>query len=163
MDSLWGTITEIEKEKTPEEILEEQFEIIADMTDDKVIGRIERFDKSIDELTMSLPETTVHAMQTMTMPQAQRYLGEKNSESGFTFEVYLSARGIPNYKYRFMLIQRGVSSYPVKCVIEDAIFDGFGQDTVVYSENESDFIELLKKVLSSKRMMSIVNKLYAYS
>ena len=163
MDSLWGELKEIGQENKPEDLIKSQFDILQEQTEGAVIGRVEKFDKSVDELLSSTTTAALESMQTMMTPQAQSYLGETKDVSGLTFEVYLAARKIPNYKYRFMFVQHGVSPYPTKIVIEKAIAEQVGMDRTVFKcDSEEEFIQSLKLVLSSDRVMTIVSRLNSY-
>lgn len=162
MDSFWGELRDFEQENKPEDILKSQFELLQKQTEGTVIGGVERFDKTVEEQSL----TTSFAFETrqiMMIPQAQNYLGETKDVSGLTFEVYLTAPKIPNYKYRFMIIQHGVSPYPTKIVLEKAIAEQVGKVTAVFEcDSEEKFIGILKLVLTSDRVMTIVSRLNSY-
>ena len=90
MDSFWGELRDFEQENKPEDILKSQFELLQKQTEGTVIGGVERFDKTVEEQSL----TTSFAFETrqiMMIPQAQNYLGETKDVSGLTFEVYLTA------------------------------------------------------------------------
>ena len=162
MKSLWGEIKDIEQENKPEDILNAQFEIVKENTEGAVIGRVEKFDKTVDDLLSSSTVVAFGTMQSLVAPQAQNYLGETKDISGLTFEAFLSAKKIPNYKYRFMFFQHGVAPYPTKVIIENTIAEQTGMDTVVVCDSEEQFTLLLERVLTSERVMIIVSRLNSY-
>lgn len=64
-----------------------------------------------------------------------------------------------------MLLQHGIVPYPVRAIIEEEIFDEIAVTATSYDmlyKNEREFIELLSSVLSSQRVMSVVNSLLKY-
>ena len=163
MESLWGNIIQYEEEKKPESILAEQFVELNRITDGMVIGRVERFDKTIDELSASPFNSTIESMHDVFSPNAQGYLGETKDVSVLTFEAFITAKAIPNYKYRFMFLQHGLAPFPVSVVLERTICEEIQQDEESFiCNNEDEFKEMLKDVLSSERVMSIVSRLMTY-
>lgn len=163
MDSLWGAIIEFNDVRKPETIIEEQFEILSNKTDEAVIGRIEKFNKRFEELSASPVETAVDRMKMITDPPAQELLGEPMFMDDLTFEVFLTAKSIPNYKYRFIFLQHGLAPYPCKLIIEDAIaLEIKSEKSIIFCDSENKFIEILKKILSSNRVMTIVSGLASY-
>jgi hypothetical protein len=162
MDNFWGKIKEIAPEKKPEEIVKKQFDYIYSETNGIVIGRVEKFNKSFSEMNRLPMYDVVQAMNEFSTPQIQKQLGETKDAGTITYEVYLTAKEIPQYKYRFMFIQHGVAPYPSDIVIENTIAQEIGYESDMACDNEENFCELLKKILSSERVMTIVSQLKTY-
>ena len=162
MDKFWGELKDLNTEHKPEDILKEQFDILYNSTNGVVIGQVEKYDQNIEAIISNSIVSDID-FSFMTSDSAQRYLGETDDSGVFTYEVCLSAKGIPNYKYRFMFIQHGLAPYPTKLIIEDDIAKELRYKGYMFEcKDEKVFITLLAKILKTNRIMSIVSRLNTY-
>ena len=165
MGSMWGEIKAGYKQNFPEALIGQQFEELSKLTSNLVIGRIEKFDTDLNTLSTPLTELASAALTNMTMRNIQDYVGENSESRALTYEVYLTSKFVPGYKYRFMLLQHGIVPYPVRAIIEKEIFDEIVVAASSFDgvyKDEAEFTDLLSAVLSSQRVMSVVNSLLEY-
>ena len=164
--NMWGELKQNSRSNFPEDLIKEQFDLLTEMTAGSVIGRVEQLDRGIDDLTTSPLAGIARIAQTMQQnSRIQDILGESGEDQAFTYEVYLTGKNTPGYKYRFMILQHGISPYPVRAVIEQAIADDFtasNPETDCSYNDEHEFQLFLSSVLGSQRVMNIVNGLLAY-
>lgn len=161
MSSMWGTIEDFAEERKPEDILREQFDELSSLTEGAVIGRVERYEKSLEDMTAPISKA-FDSMHTTLAGSPQQYLGEIIEGAALTFEAYVTARRIPNYRYRFLFLQHGIKPYPVIVEIEQDIADSLETDIQFECSDETEFVESLGSVLGSQRVMHIVSRLAAY-
>jgi hypothetical protein len=110
--------------------------------------------------------TTV-APVTMLRQQASR-LNEKtkhvveadvyseNRDGAFWHGFHLVAVALDNYKFRLFSIVHGIDFYPLE-------IDFFGCDEPIKVSSESDFIEALRKIFSSKDTKRVLHSLISQS
>ncbi len=77
------------------------------------------------------------------------------------FEVYLSVKGLQNYKYRMMFIDYGAISYPVTVVLNDTLArvysNKYGDTFTIKSMKELE--NVLDKVIHSEPLTQIIQSL----
>lgn len=91
----------------------------------------------------------------------QQDLGAQNEDS-YKFEVFLTVKGIENYKYRLMFLKYGTISYPATVVLnEDLAEQCFDQKkpTVMLVDSMAETDELIQQIMNSDYFENIVQKL----
>ena len=163
-------------ELSPKKILEEQCRYLNEDTDGIVIGRVAGYPKKID-LYFETPATD--ALSTGLWSSAgsgdeksgkrsarkkediQKELGEVGKE-GFTYEFFLTSKGTPDYKFRVLFMQYGITGYPVTVILEEGIADEINHSDEGYTysiQNRKKYEELLTMIFGSKRFGEILTKL----
>ena len=92
---------------------------------------------------------------------AQTKLGEVG-EDRFTYEFFLTSKGTPDYKFRVLFMQYGITGYPVTVILEEGIADEINHSDEGYTysiQNRKKYEELLKLIFGSKRFGEILTKL----
>lgn len=138
---------------------------IKEETNGMIKGAVEVYDGPVDSYTPSsflsvIQDTLAKPMKKIDI---QESLG-KQGEALIQYEFYLSTPVFEHYKYRICFIQYGIANYPVKVVLEQNIADEINpQDDInnyVFScNNWKEFNRLIKKVIFSKKIISIMQEL----
>ncbi len=183
-----GKIKKLDSGKKPEDILQEQFDQLSLATGDKVSGRVVRIENKIKEFQdqYNLAETDLHSEynsifsnmfsrqfqnigfsvlkeKDASYDDANRLLGEKKDTVAFAFEAFVYAKHIQGYKYSFLLMQHSLDPYPVKLIVDEPIATELAEEgTAFVITDEKEYIAFLSKLLQSKYLLSVVNKLYSY-
>ncbi|MCD8013050.1 MAG: hypothetical protein LUG99_07730 [Lachnospiraceae bacterium] len=166
MNSLWKTDKyETDGCMPPKDIIEEQFRFLNDRTDGKVIGRVKEYegeyqskyetDRSLFDLTSPVYGVT-DPLKARKAFDVQSVLGE---QSEFVYEFYLTSVETPKYKYRIGIIDYSVLLYPAHLVLELSLAKEIGIDAEINIDNQELFIEILSKILNSKRVSSVIANL----
>ena len=162
----------------PEKIVEEQCELLGAATDYVVKAKIAPYSGSVESYRRTslraLPGSVVQNFMQIynddRFVDIQEDLGDIGS-SYFAFEFFIVAPSIPNYKYRVMFMQYKIEYYPLLLVLDDEIateinfpVSSENSDEILSSqnvvcENEEQFIELLRKVITSKKVRKVVASL----
>lgn len=146
MESYWNIKGDIGMSKgTPYDLVHEQCEILADITDGNVIARIISYDgcyKSHHNLDDSI--------------DAFLRLGEG---SPFVYEFFVTSKKTPRYKYRICFLYYSALLYPAGISLEQTIAEELGMETEFYMEDEQRFIEVLKGILGSEILSKIIKNL----
>ena len=168
--SKWGELEEDKLVAKPEDIVREQCYYLSELTNNVVRGYVKTIDNPIQD-DLDCPSASEG---TATSFEKSRYaydafnatsskLGEINPNVAIAFEFYLKTDFLPNYKYRIMFFEHGLSASPVRVMIESDVCDEISLDDVPHIYNdEAQFDDILGRILRSKRVMSIVSKMATY-
>lgn len=180
MDSLWKKdIVSINNVKTPKDIIQEQCERLSELTDGNVVAIIKEYEGEYksryeainpDQFEMFFGSTDklINKYNTFThyagvpknkiVSNIQNTLGENIN---FVYEFYITSRNTPKYKYRICFIYYSAIIYPVGISLEKSISDEIQTEDPEFQVNdESEFITLLSKILSTDRVTAVINNLY---
>lgn len=160
-------------EELPKKILEEQCSYLNKETKEVVIGRVAQYLGNLgsyyttpiasalsDDLERTLGADISKAI-TLKKIDAQMKLGEVG-EDLFTYEFFLTSKGTPDYKFRVLFMQYGITGYPVTIILEEGIADEIDHSDdgyTYYVQNRKEYEELLAMIFSSKRFGEILTKL----
>ncbi|MCL2577139.1 MAG: hypothetical protein FWE27_03705 [Defluviitaleaceae bacterium] len=150
----------------PEKIVEVQCNLLGKATNYEIRARIDSYSGSITPYEMrEVLHDFEESFRDNRFFDIQEDLGEIGS-SVFTFEFYVTSSFIPNYKYRIMFMSYSIGYYPLLVVLDDEIASEISQkDSAgkVYQNaqcvNEQQFIELLRKVIGSKKVRKVIASL----
>lgn len=165
MSSLWEKdFTKIAEGKTPKGLLEEQCAELYELTNRKIIGRVERFEGAIRDNPDSLKELAASIALTATNIggfSVQNILGEVSGNSAFKYEFYITSRDTPNYKYRAFFMEYGIDLYPLSLIVDEDIAEELGsaEDYIFLCESENEYLERIKRVLNSSKIYNVINAL----
>lgn len=156
MDNYWSIGTR-EEVKTPYNYVEQQCNYLNKITGGKVIARIETYEgKYKSEYSRILNVGSFFGEQY----DVQDDLGDKDNK--FVYQFYLTSEFAPKYKYRIMFMAYGVSLYPLEISLEKSIADEIGSmNTEMVIDTEEEFLELLKSILKTEKVVGVVNNLLA--
>ena len=149
-----GTI----KISLPKYIVEEQCDELSKLTDGYVIGKIDTYDGPIENRGSVLAEAVAASFSSGFNVQTE--LGEI-SENQFTYEFYISSKYTPQFKYRVLFLNYGISCYPLCIILDETIAKQIGMENKIQWKNESEFTSVLSQILNSKKLQSVINNLYA--
>lgn len=176
--SMWNINSKIGEEvKTPRDIVQEQCEKLAEMTDGTIIARITAYD---GEYKTRPPKGSTIAPSEFSNASnniffsiygdkgfdVQSVLGENanDSEDIFVYELFITSEKTPKYKYRVFIINYGIGIYPVSIALAKDIANELRfEDEYISDIYENDFIEMLKKILGSSIVTNIIQKLMIFN
>ena len=79
----------------------------------------------------------------------------------FTFSFYIKSNKI-NYAYKLFSIGYEIMGYPVKFWIDDDVLKSEAHlDMFFNAKNETEYVDVLKKILGSDRTVTIINAMLA--
>jgi len=84
------------------------------------------------------------------------------SDPDFTYDFYVVAPALNNYRYRLFSISHGVEFYPLR-IQESGTFDADGRDFELKVNDEDELLETLAKIFSSQKTKGIISSLIAQS
>lgn len=164
--SMWKVNIEEKKTvKSAKDLVYEQCVLLADITGKKIIARVTEYEgeyKSHPERVISDSFTKALTMTTRIPGfDVQNVLGEKASEKDnqFVYELYITSEKTPKYKYRAFIMHYGIALYPVRIIMEGEIAEELELNTEIEVTSESEFLEILGRILGSKRISFVVEKL----
>lgn len=165
-----------ELEALPKNILEEQCIYLNKETEEVVIGRVTQYSGNLETHYTSPIESALSNGFLKTLGanvpdigkafalkemNAQIELGEVGEE-WFTYEFFLTSKGTPDYKFRVLFMQYGITGYPVTVILEEGIADEINHSDAGYTyyvQNRKEYEELLSRIFSSRRFGEILTKL----
>ena len=171
--SMWNyDATNLENVKTPTEIVNEQCQELSDLTEGRVLARITEYDgefNSYSALSYSQAITSgiaSNVMDSILIPPSfdvQEVMGDKANKgqnNNFVYELFVTSKKTPKYKYRVLILYYGIGMYPVGLTIQKDIADeiGFKSEGMRFKDEDS-FIEALTKILGSKTLGNIIRNL----
>lgn len=139
MDNLWPNFNEIQKIKTPKEILEEQGKMLPKLTNSLVYA-------TIDPSTIFDTDFTV------------------STKYDFTYDFNIRGKDLENYKFKLFTVGHNISIYPVRIRLEPEIKKEIGLKNIdIVLETNNDFINILKQVLNSERLKYVIASIISLS
>ncbi len=127
---------------TPDQVVKDCLQSLEEETHGYVTAHVQEYTKHYDEVSNTKDD--------QEHPNVQSYLGAVNDQKK-TYEIYLSVKGIPNFKYRMMFLEFGEIAYPAGMVLSDEISTII---TSVYEyryaiESVSSLQHVMDKILNS--------------
>ncbi len=157
MEKVWNNKFEKKKVKFPKDIAMEYCNQLYGLTDKMVIAKVERYDKNIEDMDFTLPILDITPL--IKTSKVEEQLGEISGEDKFTYELYLTGKNTPKYKYRFCFIENGIYPYPVKIAMDIGIAKELECETKINCKNEEAYKEILIKILNSNKMKDVIEGL----
>ena len=158
MKSLWKNEFKPLAIDTPGDIVQFQCASIGTITNGKIIARIVEYSEPIKSYTKKSPFFADIDIDDLVV-NIQDNLGEV-SGGEFTFEFYITSVATPNYKYRIMFIQYGLSLYPVTIVLDETIAKELRlkKQQIICSDQE-EFENKLTAIINSKKVGCVISSL----
>ncbi len=127
-------------DQAPAVILKEQAACLGQRTKNLIVGRIE---------PSYLPRAAV----------VEKY---GTDEDLFTYDFYLQVPLLDNYHYNLFTIFHGIEFYPVIINTDEAIKRELTGNILNFTaENKQEFLDLLQRIFSSSRAVTIINSILA--
>ena len=126
-----------------------------------MLAKIENYNGHIKSYKRYSSISTIAAsLNAATEIDIQDELGEIENEE-FKYEVYLTVKGLNNYKYRMFFVRYGSISYPVTIVLNsDIAYECFRKNKTNYLiNNEKDLKEMLDTIINSQYIIKVVQSL----
>jgi len=144
MDDLWPeSIGQTSDSLTPLTILQEQAKLLGDKTQNIVTADV---------------ETVI----------------DNDKDNPFVYGFYVVAPVLQNFRYRLLEISHNIEIYPLSIYVDEEIIDenkdwiGIGQENIwskkyFKAKDESEFIDVLRMIFSSKKTKRVVANLMRQS
>jgi len=160
MSSMWNLeLDKIVLPVSPADIIESQCDYLREYTNGKIIAKIANYEGVILSPNLfqhATPQQNSGDNRVDIQEELGRYGGSK-----FTFELFITSTGTPNYKFRIMFLAYGIEYYPVIMVVDEEIASEIEREQHILCDNEYEFEDMLKKILASKKVSKVINHLYS--
>ena len=157
---IWKSTFKSKEGKLPNEIAKEICDELYDLTNNLVLAKVEKYDKTINSMNKNNSIISAVAMSTLVKSTTvQDYLGEIEGSGLFTFEIYLTGINTPEYKYRICFMENGAFPYPVDMAIDADIAEELNCEPIIRCNNEEEFINIIKLIVNSKKVKDVVEGL----
>lgn len=148
---------------TAQSIILEQCDTLEQRTKGKILAKVIEYYGPIKTYTTQGSFSALAEASKMLGEQKvdiQDSLGEIEN-SKFTYEFYLTSIATPNYKYRVLFIEYGITFYPVSMTIDESIALEISEDQYIECQTQNVFEEKLEKILNSNKLEKVINNLLA--
>ncbi len=168
----------LEDLQSPLDIVSDQCKELSKLFNERVIARVTEYDgpyRSTEYNGLYNSEALSQAAQAMaeTLSQityskfdVQEVMGDNitgdDYSNRFVYELFLTSKNTPKYKYRVFFMYYGIGMYPVGLTIQGDIAKEIGFDSEgMQFENTQAFEDALAKILSSATLGKVVKNLAA--
>lgn len=139
MDNLWPNFNDIQKIKTPKEILEEQGKILPKLTNDLVYVTID-------------PSAVFNSDFSLT------------NKYDFTYDLNIRGRKLENYKFKLLTLGHNITIYPVRMRLDTDIRKEVGLNNLdIIIDNNNNFVNILREVLNSNKLKYVIASIISLS
>lgn len=143
----------------PKDIVQFQCDKLSEMSSGLVLGKIKEYDGPINDYTRSGSLDALRDIFDEKEVRIQSDLGEL-SGSSFTYEFYITSKNTTNFIYRVFFLRYGISPYPLQIVLDESIAIEIKKDSNNVCFDEADFYEILREILNSSKIKTIVRNLF---
>lgn len=177
--NMWNYhINDLEEIKSPLEIVQNQCSELSNISNGKIIARVMEYngvyksDPIVVTVQNKLHNNSLHfddIIESGSGFNVQDIMGDKynidsNYSNEFVYELFVTSKKTPKYKYRIFFMYYGIDLYPVGLTIQEDI----AKEIEFASEgmnigNEEEFIKALKKILGSVTLGNILRKLILFN
>lgn len=151
MNSLWKSEFKPQDIETPKAIVSSQCNYLRELTRGNIIAKVADYKDTYTTGLQAFKEK-------LESTNIQNNLGVVAGDH-FMFEFFITSVFTPNYKYRVMFFEYGISFYPVTIVMDEAIAleQELEQKRICYTQE--DFIQILEVILNSKKINDVISAL----
>lgn len=147
----------------PDEVLKGIFEKVASETNGIVHGGVETHSGPIESYYKESSFQTLQkavSVNSSELVSIQDSLGARGEDLS-KFEAYLYTPVYKHYRYRLFFLQYGIAHYPAKVVLEQGIANEInkGDSYIINCKNREKLEELIYRVLSSDKIVTIMQEL----
>lgn len=143
----------------PDEVVRSFMNQLDEVTNHYVIGVVEPYSGHI----VSYKTGGIAALSTVISGAKEHDIQDDLGLRGYgnlSFECYLAAPQLEDYKFRICFFEYGIGGYPVKFVIEQGIADEINKrpnsQYIFKVSNRAELEELLNRIISVKKMIEII-------
>jgi hypothetical protein len=162
MKNLWKNNFDTQPTDTPRDIVQFQCDSLGEITGGIIVAKVEEYSEPIvSHSVMSAYDNITlinKAAQTVREFNVQDTLGEV-ADGKFRYEFYISSAASPNYKYRVLFLQFGVSMYPVTIVMDEDIAEELKLNYQISCTGQDEFEATLEAIINSKKVGKVVSSL----
>lgn len=159
-EKIWKNEFKKKDVRFPKDIAIEYCNQLYVITDKKVIAKVEKYNKNFMDMNSNAPVFKVSSLNSLLeSTKVEQFLGEVSGSDRFTYELYLTGKNTPNYKYRFCFIENGVYPYPVEVAIDNDIATELEIEAELTCVDEDAYKALLISILNSKKMKEVIEGL----
>ena len=163
MENIWKIdINVCARKSTPRDLVQEQCEKLAEITNGKIIARVADYEgdyKSYSKMSNLALLANAASALTMESFDAQKELGESGDDGSFVYEFFISSERTPKYKYRICFLYYGALLYPVGITLEQSIANELGVETEFTVDSEEQFTTMLKRILGCDKLSEVLSNL----
>ena len=167
--SVWNyNVQDLQKVKTPLSIVKELCTELGSVSGWKIIARVTEY---YGEYRSRSGIFTPDANDFDEMPAAvafdvQDVMGENahdnEHDNKFVYELYVTSKETPRYKYRVFIMYYGIDMYPVGLTIQENIAQEIRCNSEgILCKDEDSFMKILEKILGSNTLGSVLRNLAA--
>lgn len=154
----------------PMTIVEDLCSELSQISRERIIARVTEYDGKYRSDHAATSHTTpkhwADSEDRVPRFDIQEIMGEKATDDDYTnkfvYELYLTSKNTPKYKYRVLIMAYGISLYPVELTIQEDIAKEANLDSEgVRCKDEAEFTAALNSILSSTTVGTVLNRLAA--
>lgn len=146
----------------PDKVIEDILSQLPEETNGIVLGMIQAYNGHVTSYTQSGLSTIAVALGTADKEvNIQKDLGKLGQET-HKFECYLYTPQYDKYKYRMFFVKYGIANYPVNIILEESVaksVSGGGSGYILTCNTREELEELIVKILTSKKIISVMQEL----
>ena len=164
--SVWNfDESKVDNVSIPKDIVEEMCDELAKITKGKMVARIQEYDgryRSGENDGLLSGNVDIDFLKSAF--NVQKVMGENASanEMGnkFVYEMYITSKNTPNYRYRVLIMYYGLFMYPVGLTLQEDIAEELGMPSEgIEAENEKELKQLIGGVLGTDTIGKVLNNL----
>ncbi len=154
----------LQDNKEPVTVIEEALKQVESVTKGYVSGKVAAYSGPIFPYKKIIhygnPLSQFHGYDEEKTIDIQEYLGEQD-ENEYKFEVFLSVRDVPTYKYRLMFVRYTSISYPVTVVLNEDVAVAYSdkRNTVLEVKTMRELQDILNLILNSEFITTLLQSL----
>lgn len=164
--SIWNFNTSDLKEMSlPFNIVNDLCKELAELSEERVIARVTVYEGTYRSyITASYQQMMTKMFSGATEFNVQKIMGDNATDDGynneFVYELFLTSKNTPKYKYRVFIMYYGIARYPVGLTLQEDIAKEIGVTSEgLQFKDESSFKEILEKILSSNTVGDVLRNL----
>lgn len=144
----------------PDKVVKEILNQIPEETNNIIYGKIDEYNGEVTSYKTTISLRGFLGGQNTEYIDIQNSLG-KMGEKESKFECYLYTSIYEEYKYRMFFMKYGIAHYPVQFTLEESIARSIQREPnyIVTCNNRAEVEELILKILTSKKVLSVMQEL----
>lgn len=154
---------DIDRVKLPKKIVEKFSNELGKITDGKIVARVQEYNGAYVSEDRGAPIVSLLKGDPLKF-DVQSIMGENATSDGernkFVYEMYITSKNTPNYRYRVLIMYYGILMYPVGMTIQEDIANEIGlKSEGINIENEDELNMVIEKILGSDTIGRILRNL----
>ena len=164
--SVWNfDENKVDNVSVPKDLVEEMCDELEKITKGKMVARLQEYDGKYRSgekegwLSVSVGEDRFNSSF-----DVQDVMGENAStneiKNQFVYEMYITSKNTPNYRYRVLIMYYGLFLYPVGLTLQEDIADELGIPSEgIGADTEVELKQLISAVLGTDIIGQVLNNL----